>query len=218
MASQEIHTSKRLQKYIAESITNGAKLLPKSIRLGKSVIRRESIACVGLLVHQQKIGAYYAPKPLPGNAAAFYVGNNNIPDGGNSIVISAQAAKANPIEVRGALIHEAVHAVNDLIGRSIGELEDEALAHVAESIYHISRNARIQKEPYKTARIAALEVLSDGKVSQAVYLELKKVLHNGGKGYQKRFRHYDGVPGTTAETRKNFHREMKNSTKHLGGK
>lgn len=214
MAEQEVVTSKRLRKFVAESITNGAKRLPKSIKIETSVITRESISLIGALVHQEKIGAYLVPGNLPGNAAAMYVGDND-KDWGNSIFLSAEAVKAHAWEVRGVLLHEAVHAVNDLIGKSIGSLKDEALAHVVEILFHMKNGVEPLKEPYITARLAALEVLSDGKVSDATFKKLKIVLSRGANGYVKEMRHYNGIPGTGVKTRKSFRREMKQSTNQI---
>jgi hypothetical protein len=203
MAEQEVRpANSRLRGWVAEAIVVGAKLL-KPVYFRTYCIRPADLVAVGNKVHQQKIGVFYVPDGLPKNAAAYYIGEKEW----NGIFVGPSAAGGNEIEVRGVMLHEAVHAAHDMYKQQMHVYDDESMAHIVEMMYNVKRRPGLKRQNlnyrhYRRAFDAVIDHLDQGRATKETEKRLRDAigLYYAAEGKKNRgIRAYNGVPGKMPE-------------------
>jgi hypothetical protein len=208
MAEQEVRpANSRLRTWVGDAILVGAKLL-KPVFFRTYSLRPADLVAVGTKVHREKIGVFYVPGGLPKNAAAYYVGDK----GWNGIFIGPSAASGNEIEVRGVILHEAVHAAHDMYKQQMHAFDDESIAHIVETMYNVKRRPGLKRQNlnyrhYRRAFDAVVEHLDKGRATKETEKRLREAigLYYAAEGKKnKGIRAYNGVPGKTPEKTGSF--------------
>lgn len=183
---------------VASRISNGSKSLPAKILVGNLSISKNDLASVGLLVANGDIGVILVEtipkgKGSKNESAAMYVAKGKKSGMENSIVLSRRAlAGMSAAFITATMIHEACHAVFDMKKKTVGELEDEAIAYTTEVLYLLKIGSSVpQQSPWKQAIPVACDVIATGKVWNENLVELRKALIS--EGYKKLWKKNDGI-------------------------
>ncbi len=169
-----------------------------SFRIASSHVTARGLKKVGEAIRDGQIQVYLSPHS--GCSCPRYIGDNNNPalNGlSNFFVLPDRAKKADYQELKCVVVHEAVHALNDIEGITISTIDDEAAAYIAEVVFALTNNLPTHwttGKPILEAALPAAQAIRAGN-NHALHKAMPELRRAVRHGYAKKTTHYDGVPG-----------------------